>query len=178
LVGAGALSLSSSKAIILPSKRPFLPVDSIPNSIDPALDGMMSEVVVKQENLRVLQFNMLADGLSGLRDDLGAFSRTTKDDLKWERRRVQLIHEMLQYDPDIITLQECDHFYDWFFPYLSEFGYDGTYAPKPASACLQVSDNSDGCAIFVRSSKLAISSIEVLIKLIARTMNDIKLFES
>ena len=110
---------------------------------------------------RVLQFNMLADGLSGLRQDLGAFSRVTADDMNWDKRGKLLLHEILQYDPDIITLQECDHYYDCFLPELNARGYDGMFAPKPASACLEVSDNSDGCAIFVRRSKMYITSFEV-----------------
>ena len=69
--------------------------------------------------LRILQFNMLADGLSGLRSDLGAFSRAKKEDVIWENRKLKLLYEILQYDPDIITLQECDHYYDYFLPELS-----------------------------------------------------------
>ena len=110
---------------------------------------------------RILQFNMLADGLSGLRQDLGAFSRATVEDMNWDRRGKLLLHEILQYDPDVITLQECDHYYDCFLPELNARGYDGIFAPKPASACLEVSDNSDGCAIFVRRSKMSIMSSEV-----------------
>ena len=110
---------------------------------------------------RVLQFNMLADGLSGLRQDLGAFSRATSEDMNWEKRGKLLLHEILQYDPDVITLQECDHYYDCFLPELNARGYDGMFAPKPASACLEVSDSSDGCAIFVRRSKMFIASAEV-----------------
>jgi mRNA deadenylase 3'-5' endonuclease subunit Ccr4 len=111
--------------------------------------------------IRVLQFNMLADGLSGLRDDLGAFSRIAKEHIDWEHRKNRILHEILQYDPDVITLQECDHFYDWFLPLLTEKGYDGLFAPKPASACLEVSENSDGCAVFARRSKLLVTSVEV-----------------
>eukprot|EP01040_Poterioochromonas_malhamensis_P012759 gene12759-13977_t len=112
-------------------------------------------------NLRVLQFNILADGLSGLRADLGGFSRVKKDFMVWEYRRNLLLAEILQYDPDIITLQECDHYYDFFFPMLYSQGYDGVFAPKPASACLEVSSNPDGCAIFYRRSKLKVLSSEI-----------------
>ena len=108
-----------------------------------------------------MQFNMLADGLSGLREDLGAFSRAKAEDVRWENRKMKLLYEILQYDPDAITLQECDHYYDFFLPALTARGYDGIFAPKPASACLEVSDNSDGCAIFVRRSKFKIRSAEV-----------------
>ena len=114
------------------------------------------------ETFRVLQFNILADGLSGLRSDLGAFSRAIPEAMAWETRKYQLLHEILQYDPDCITLQECDHYYDFFLPKLTTFGYDGVYAPKPASACLEVSENSDGCAIFVKRSRLRIASSETV----------------
>ena len=112
-------------------------------------------------DFRIIQFNMLADGLSGLRDDLGAFSRAKEQDVCWESRKVKILFELLQYDPDAITLQECDHYYDFFLPALSAKGYDGIFAPKPASACLEVSENSDGCAIFVRRNKFKIRSSEV-----------------
>jgi hypothetical protein len=108
--------------------------------------------------LRVFQLNMLADGLFGLRADLGnlssiiitihtfivikiiiiviikylhnnnnnnhsytigAFSRAKRENAIWENRKLQLLHELLQYNPDVITLQECDHYYDFFLPQLS-----------------------------------------------------------
>lgn len=112
-------------------------------------------------NLRVLQFNILADGLAGLRKDLGGFSRVKRDDIVWENRRGQILEEITQYDPDVITLQECDHYYDYFLPKLSGIGYDGLFSPKPSSACLEVSSNPDGCCIFVKRKKLRIRSAEV-----------------
>ena len=113
-------------------------------------------------NFRILQFNMLADGLSGLRADLGAFSRAKEEDVQWETRKIKLLREILQYDPDVITLQECDHYYDFFLPALSVQGYDGIFAPKPASACLEVSENSDGCVIFLKRDKFKMISAEVI----------------
>ena len=135
----------------LPPERKFMKVDHNDENSDITSFG----------NFRVLQFNMLADGLSGLRQDLGAFSRATTEDMNWDKRGKLLLHEILQYDPDVITLQECDHYYDCFLPELNARGYDGMFAPKPASACLEVSDSSDGCAIFVRRSKMFIASAEV-----------------
>lgn len=112
-------------------------------------------------NLRVQQFNVLADGLSGLRPDLGGFSRVGRDVLMWENRKWKILDELLRFKPDVITLQECDHYDDFFLPELAKQGYDGTFAPKPASACLKVSDRSDGCAIFVHTDKLRFVSTEV-----------------
>lgn len=136
---------------LMPRLRTFVP-----------FHASTSSSLISHCQLRVLQFNMLADGLSGLRSDLGAFSRAKLDDVAWDQRKSKLLHEILQYDPDIITLQECDHYYDFFLPELELEGYDGTFAPKPASACLQVSENSDGCATFVKRNKLQIVSTETL----------------
>jgi exonuclease III len=153
---------TSSAKFILPIARRFLKLLPLPTTaISPILHGKKHEFEVTN-TLRVFQFNMLADGLSGLTSDLGAFSRVTFDDLNWEVRKDQLLYEITQYNPDVITLQECDHFYDWFLPELNAKGFDGVYAPKPASACLQVSDKSDGCAIFVKRNKLRITSVETL----------------
>ena len=55
-------------------------------------------------NFRVLQFNVLADGLSGQRSDLGSFSRVSKYVLNWERRKNLLLQEITQYSPDVVTL--------------------------------------------------------------------------
>lgn len=168
--------LTSFKAVTLPSLQqsteptsnnlfPGASTTATSHALDPTTSPSSSSVlskVVVHGKLRVLQFNMLADGLFGLRKDFGAFSRTKGEHAQWSRRREQLLHEVLQYDPDIITLQECDHYYDCFLPELSARGYNGLFAPKPASACLEVSDSSDGCAIFVKSSKLRISSSETI----------------
>lgn len=160
----------------LPPTRPFIPlvplniegsgdstgggtIDSLPVSI-PAASTQAEEFFVHGE-LKVLQFNMLADGLSGQRPDLGAFSRVQPQDMTWQSRRDKLLYEVLQYDPDVITLQECDHYYDFFLPQLQSRGFDGVFAPKPASACLQYSNSSDGLAMFYRRDKLSMLSVEV-----------------
>ena len=83
--------------------------------------------------VRVVQYNTLADGLSGKRKDLGRFSRAKKPILDWENRKHGLLQEMLLHDPDIITCQEIDHYHDWFLPKLLRKGYYGLFAPKPIS---------------------------------------------
>jgi len=42
-----------------------------------------------------------------------------------------------RYEPDILTMQECDHFYDFFLPALEIFGYWGAFSPKNLSPCLR-----------------------------------------
>ena len=66
----------------------------------------------------------------------------------------------MQYQPDIITMQEVDHYDDFFLPELRRFGLVGMFAPKPLSSCLVVSNSSDGCAIFVNEEKFRVVSTE------------------
>ena len=80
--------------------------------------------------------------------------------------------EITQYSPDIITMQEVDHYDDFFRPELRRLGYLGLFAPKPLSACLVVSNSSDGCAIFVRESKFRMISSESLTLALTRAKMD------
>jgi mRNA deadenylase 3'-5' endonuclease subunit Ccr4 len=45
----------------------------------------------------------------------------------WEKRSVTLSLEIISYDADIITLQDADHFYDYWKRSLSLLGYDTVY---------------------------------------------------
>ena len=57
--------------------------------------------------------------------------------------------------------QEVDHYYDFFQPEFNKLGYTGYFAPKPTSACLDVAGgSSDGCALFIKRSKLKVISCE------------------
>lgn len=155
----------------LPPKRRFLPLTysksfsstlfpgSIANpTIQPSL--LLDQTNREKEVLRVLQFNALADGLSGSRADLGDFSRTSAAALDWQTRKSKLLHEITQYQPDIITMQEVDHYHDFFLPELASLDYVGFFAPKPVSPCLLTTSSADGCAIFLKSSRLRVITSE------------------
>ena len=134
-----------------PPLREFLPLSPLVS------EGTLASL---GPTVRVQQFNVLADGLAGRRADLGKFSRLDKSVLDWEIRKANLLKEIKQYDADIITLQEADHYHDFFQPQLEALGYCGYFAAKPTSACLEVSNNSDGCALFVKKSRLRVLSCE------------------
>lgn len=159
--GSGGSGYSAAEAIStanVPQKRRLL---KLPNdSKISAYRSSAARMPLKEADLRVLQFNILADGLSGLRDDLGLFSRAKSPQLDWSKRRWKLLREITQYDPDIVTLQEVDHYYDFLLPELNALGYTGLFSPKPTSKCLEVSPNADGCALFVKNSKLRIKSCQ------------------
>ena len=145
--------------IIAVAMRPFLSMKMHLNRkyVPIRNDLLLNDV----NNIRVMQYNILADGLSGLRSDHGGFSRIKKQFLEWDYRKSLFFSEIVECNPDVITFQECDHFVDFFEPELKKLGYQGVFAPKPASACLEVSSRSDGCAVFVKTSKIKIVSTEV-----------------
>ena len=136
----------------LPPARAFLP---LPASSLPTPSS--SQPTAK---LRLLQFNVLADGLSGLLPDLGGFSRVSEEgaELKWEYRRDLILNELTRYRADVVCVQEVDHFLDFLAPEMERRGYLGLFSPKPCSPCLAVSSRPDGCAMFIRTAALRLVS--------------------
>ena len=118
--------------------------------------------------LRVVQFNVLADGLSGRDTKLGGFDSAPKESLKWEARRRRLLEEIFRHpgrEPDVICLEEVDHYHDWFMPQLSKRGYRGFFLKKPKSPCLKTAPGSgleDGCALFCREATVAVARVEAM----------------
>ncbi|XP_056346209.1 nocturnin [Oenanthe melanoleuca] len=97
--------------------------------------------------IRVMQWNILAQALGEGKDN---FVQCPMEALKWEERKCLILEEILAYKPDILCLQEVDHYFDTFEPLLSRLGYQCTFFPKPWSPCLDVEHNNgpDGCALF------------------------------
>ncbi|XP_061847908.1 nocturnin [Colius striatus] len=97
--------------------------------------------------IRVMQWNILAQALGEGKDN---FVQCPMEALKWEERKCLILEEILAYKPDILCLQEVDHYFDTFEPLLSRLGYQCTFFPKPWSPCLDVEQNNgpDGCAMF------------------------------
>ncbi|KAF0692056.1 Aste57867_16800 [Aphanomyces stellatus] len=123
--------------------------------MEPLYDRTTRVVRELHNGVTFMQFNVLADGLCDLRSDKGGFHLSPPECLPWSYRRdlyVKLLDEIERYMPDIICLEEIDH-YDWVAARLAPNGYVGHFVSKPHSPCLEVSDAPDGCAVFVRKSK-------------------------
>lgn len=86
-------------------------------------------------------FNVLADGAA----QSGGFR--TPMDLSWEARKTALLAAVPK--TDIICLQECNHFLNFWVPALKD--YTGAFAPKARYAAYQAVP--DGVAIFIRSTR-------------------------
>eukprot|EP00928_Gymnodinium_smaydae_P023167 TRINITY_DN19222_c0_g2_i1.p1 TRINITY_DN19222_c0_g2~~TRINITY_DN19222_c0_g2_i1.p1 ORF type:complete len:446 (+),score=35.33 TRINITY_DN19222_c0_g2_i1:70-1407(+) len=157
--------------------------------------GQMS---ASQLKLRVLQYNILADcladgsengvapieccaqfrvrGSAGVHyyqeplDSCHVF-RTAQSNLLWERRMPMLLDEIRLYSPDIICLQEVDHF-DEIKASLQSSGYSGEFYKKRGR------NIQDGCAIFWRDSHFSLAEkkgvhlgVNVMTALMVRLMS-------
>lgn len=94
---------------------------------------------------RVMQFNLLAEGLSSsvhaippfpeyqeLDGNYGGFDVDGNDDKEiifdyTNCRRWRLLEEILRYSPDVLAVEECDHFDDFFYPILQSIGYSVSF---------------------------------------------------
>uniref|UniRef100_A0AAG5CVW5 Nocturnin n=1 Tax=Anopheles atroparvus TaxID=41427 RepID=A0AAG5CVW5_ANOAO len=117
-----------------------------------AISKTCSEPSLTATQLRVFQWNMLSQTL-GMHND--GFIRCPMEALSWDCRRYQLVEEIIQNDPDIICLQEVDHF-KFLQKILRAQNYEGVFFPKPDSPCLYINGNNgpDGCAVFYKKDRL------------------------
>ncbi|GLI63407.1 hypothetical protein VaNZ11_006371 [Volvox africanus] len=99
-------------------------------------------------HFRVLQWNVLADGLA----QNGDFCRAPPGCLEWDYRRPLLLQEIMEANADIICLQELNHF-DELSQVLSSLGYDGAFREKHASPALKYEFPPDGMAVFFRRNR-------------------------
>jgi len=88
--------------------------------------------------IQVCQYNVLADALA-LNDAFASAYYGEDDaeaneemyDLNWTKRSKDLLRAITSNDsttaPDVICMQECDHYYDFFEPELKKLGYARLY---------------------------------------------------
>lgn len=110
------------------------------------------------DELRVVQFNILADGLSGAHPDKGGFSPQTTPpaSLNWEYRRLLIVHEIMRENPHIICLQEVDHPQD-LIDDIGPRGYASVFIPKRTSPCV---GGPDGCLILYSTERFTAATAE------------------
>jgi len=126
---------------------------SSPGSSSPPHTSTQSDsgLVNPGAQIRVFQWNILAQAIGTKLDN---FCLRDPRILDWSSRRWRVLEEILQHRPDVITLQEVDH-YTFLAPALASVGYCGRFIPKPDSACKYIQNNNgpDGVAIFYKKSK-------------------------
>lgn len=119
--------------------RSFQVINGLPSSVD------------SKDNIRVMQWNVLSQAL-GVKND--NFVACPDEALLWRTRRWRMLEEILSYKPDILCLQEVDHF-NFLTQTLSTQGFSGVFMPKPDSPCYYIKGNNgpDGCALFYDANK-------------------------
>eukprot|EP00759_Apiculatamorpha_spiralis_P042755 PhF_6_TR40609/c0_g1_i1/m.60921/K12603/CNOT6, CCR4; CCR4-NOT transcription complex subunit 6 len=88
----------------------------------------------KSTVFRLMTYNILAD----------EYSKMHPEAVRWPHRREPIFRQIHQYSPDIVALQEVDH-YDEFEDELSS-KYKGEYLQRPFG-------KPDGCAVFYDPAK-------------------------
>jgi mRNA deadenylase 3'-5' endonuclease subunit Ccr4 len=105
-------------------------------------EGKVAEDVLQ---LKMLQFNCLADALSD--------GFTHADDPKvftWEHRWPLIQKILLGADYDFIGLQEVDHYYTHFMPFLAKYGYQGVFLMRRMD---EAPISKDGVALFWKNDR-------------------------
>ena len=144
---------------------PLLPRDMHTLPVSSLSARARAWIRVAATTITVMQFNLLAEGLSSgpdaappfaavRRSDYGGFDSVAQPELAlaWDTRKLRLLEEILRYAPDVLTVQECDHFDDLLLPALRLAGYDGVFAPKRSAPGLEYGFYSDGTAVFWRTA--------------------------
>jgi len=110
-----------------------------------------SSDVEAANEIRVCQFNVLADGLAGKRPDGGGFTGLPRACLDWNFRCKRIIEEISRCQPHIVGLEELDRVED----IQHAFGdrYEIVNKCKPTSLCLHFSNSPDGCLVMFDKSR-------------------------
>lgn len=120
----------------------------------------------RSEGFVVLQFNTLAEGLSAPPNATPPFPDGAQPSvwgglsavpckevsLVWRLRRWRILEEILRHGPDLVALEELDHFEDFWRPVLAVAGFEGRWLAKRNSPCLGFGYHSDGTAVFWRAN--------------------------
>lgn len=103
--------------------------------------------VNKDNEITVMSFNMLADGLAqhGRFDKVG-----DKKFLSWEYRKELLLEIVMNSGADIVCLQEVTHFEELATIMMPSYS-KAFFTPKMNSSCRMFGQRPDGCAIFIHN---------------------------
>lgn len=105
------------------------------------------------ETFSVLVYNILCEKYATER----LYGYTPSWALSWEYRKELILTEIMNYDADILCLQEVDvaQYEEYFLHHLAAQDYEGVFWPKSRANTMEDSQRRlvDGCATFFKSSK-------------------------
>jgi CCR4-NOT transcription complex subunit 6 len=155
--------LLGGPGIIVSYLRDNMPVGPPPperrfiSYIDPqtAIPGYYKYILIliftEKDKLRVLSYNILADGYATPEQYYYCPSWA----LEWDYRKTGILKEISQHDCDIICLQEVEakQYADYFQPEMSKLGYSGVFTPKSRARTMEDWSVVDGCVIFFKRAR-------------------------
>ena len=120
------------------------------------------------DEISFVNWNILADSLTDEfkqqplfpHGNQGSNASVTEQGSSWKQRKSQILSEILSLSPDILTLQQVDHFGDFLEPALKQQGLAGLWQPKKAAPGIFQGGYSDGVALFWKSEIFRLVSSE------------------
>jgi len=107
----------------------------------------------KQGSFTVMSYNVLCDNYATRQ----LYGYCPSWALSWDYRKTAILKEILQFNADLLSLQEVEteQFWSFFMPELSKNGYKGIFNPKSRAKTMTEEERRyvDGCAIFWHTSK-------------------------
>ncbi|KAG0152516.1 hypothetical protein CROQUDRAFT_10944, partial [Cronartium quercuum f. sp. fusiforme G11] len=134
-----------------PLRREWVTV--IPPDELPWTAGSKVGCVADQGTFKLMSYNILHDHHARP----AYYHYTPAWTLHWEHRKRLILQELLEYDAEVICLQEVGikSYEDFFAPSLEDKGYEGVFHPKSRARSRNQSKKRlqvDGCATFVKKS--------------------------
>lgn len=105
--------------------------------------------------LTILSWNVLADGLA----QTGRWAHCPPALLEWDTRARALLAEVDAAGADVVCLQECNHYDNFWSVEMAKRGYEGAFWAKPGSPAARAGAPPDGCAVFWRSARFTVAAV-------------------
>ncbi|KAG0148568.1 hypothetical protein CROQUDRAFT_714425 [Cronartium quercuum f. sp. fusiforme G11] len=142
---------NTSPQWIPPSERKWLTV--VPPGELPRTAGSKVEGVAVQETFKLISYNILHNRFVAS----AQYWHSPASTLDWDYRKTLILRELLQYEAEVICLQEVGtDAYEFFERSLGMIGYTGKLYLKSRARAkrkgAQKRVNADGCAIFFKLS--------------------------
>lgn len=102
------------------------------------------------DSIKIVQYNVLADAY--VNQERYFYCKNEK--LDFEHRKWSLLSEIVKYQPDVLCLQELDHF-DFWDEQLQHHGFRGVYLRRP-------SEKTDGIAVFYNHTKFKMLNTHIV----------------
>ena len=102
--------------------------------------------------LTLLSWNVLADGLA----QSGRWAHCPPHLVEWDARGPGLLAEIDAAAPDVLCLQEANHWAGWWAPQLAARGYVGAFWAKPGSPAARCGGPPDGCAVAWKGARFSL----------------------